>query len=369
MRGRRRPEVLLAALLRGEPVAPDAVPRLVAEAGDHGVAGLVRRALSDTGHTADASTGLDELRFAGLRTHLRIIADLSHLRAAFDGSGVPWLVVKGPVLAETAYEHPDLRSYGDLDVLVPPSAFAAAIAALEADGARVQAWNWWHRLDRRAGEVPLALASETIVDLHWHLVNDPDRRAAMRWSTDELLTRAVEVELRGERVLTLDPVDTLLHLLVHCATSGADRLIWLVDIDHLVRRGDVDWDQLVERARRVGGAPAAALALAKARALLATPVPRPVLGALDRGGVWRAVAAGARRVRRRAPNGRDLTLERAVAKATRTSTWASVRELMRRSRRADHATDHDVTMSERDHDPALREEGRRAYLDAVADFA
>jgi hypothetical protein len=61
-------------------------------------------------------------------------------------AGVPWLVVKGPALAEL-HGAPDLRAYSDLDVLVPSAAFGDALAALESAGAAVLARNWWHRLD------------------------------------------------------------------------------------------------------------------------------------------------------------------------------------------------------------------------------
>src|SRR5688500_15332306 len=56
--------------------------------------------------------------------HLRTLADLAELGPVLDTAGIPWMVIKGPVLAETIYPRPDLRSYDDLDVVVQPERFA-----------------------------------------------------------------------------------------------------------------------------------------------------------------------------------------------------------------------------------------------------
>lgn len=145
-----------------------APPEIVAAARFHGVAGYVHRMLKG-GQAQDAGTlaALDGLRLGGLHTHLRALDDVPRLASAFGQAGVPWLVVKGPALAEL-HGAPDLRAYSDLDVLVPSAAFGDALAALESAGAAVLARNWWHRLDVLAGEVPLSMRSGTLVDLHWH---------------------------------------------------------------------------------------------------------------------------------------------------------------------------------------------------------
>jgi hypothetical protein len=49
-------------------------------------------------------------------------------------SGIPYRALKGPVLAHTVYADPALRSFGDIDVLVPPGRFDDAIEALRVLG-------------------------------------------------------------------------------------------------------------------------------------------------------------------------------------------------------------------------------------------
>ena len=46
-------------------------------------------------------------------------------------AGVPFLVVKGPVLAALVYERPRVRFYRDLDLIVPRRSFVAALHSLE----------------------------------------------------------------------------------------------------------------------------------------------------------------------------------------------------------------------------------------------
>ena len=62
---------------------------------------------------------------------VRTVADVER---ALGDAGVPTLVFKGPVLASLLYREGGLRSYGDVDILVPRRRFADAVLTLEAAG-------------------------------------------------------------------------------------------------------------------------------------------------------------------------------------------------------------------------------------------
>jgi hypothetical protein len=85
--------------------------------------------------------------------------------------------------------------------------------------------------------------------------------------------RAVPAEgLPG--VLRLSLPDQLVHLSVHAHKHGFNRLVWLKDLDLLIRRGctELDWQAALEIARDEGVTASVWYALQLTRSLLGTPV-------------------------------------------------------------------------------------------------
>lgn len=181
--------------------------------------------------------------------HLRAMADLEHLREVLDQLHVPWLVFKGPVLAEQYRERPGLRGYADLDVLVPRERFPDVVEGCELAGRRLLDRNWHVIADEQRGQLHLTLPFGTELDLHWDIVNRQAVRRSVDMDAADLFARARDIEVGGMVVRTFGPEDTLLHLLLHGGLAGADRLVWLRDVERVValeRR--VDWDEVVVRA-------------------------------------------------------------------------------------------------------------------------
>lgn len=242
----------------------------------HGASGLLYDHLRD----ADGVSGplLDVLRHryvAAVRHHMLVVSALNRIRGAFDAAGIPWAVIKGPILAEGPYGRPGRRGYHDLDLLVHPRAFRDAVEALERLSARLLDRNW--RMLRRdlRGEVLYRLPSGIPVDLHWHLVNMYRRR--MRLDGAAAIERSERRELPGiGHIPTLQADDALLHLALHAALSGGDRLLWLKDLERTIAAWSPGWETVVERARFARIGPAVGLMLVRARETLGADVPGEV---------------------------------------------------------------------------------------------
>jgi hypothetical protein len=205
------------------------------------------------------------------RDHMRALWDLDRVKRVIDGTGARWAVVKGPVLVERLYRSPGSRPYLDLDVLVDPAMFPVVLDALEAAGATLIDRNWAVLRKELRGELHLVLAGGTPLDLHWNVVNMYRRR--ITFETAEVLDRVQVVQLGGIAVPGLEPTDALLHLAVHAGLSGGDRLIWAKDIERSISCDDLDWDALVERARRWRVRRVVGFMLRRSQAVLGARIP------------------------------------------------------------------------------------------------
>lgn len=208
--------------------------------------------------------------------HLITSADLAVAGQALSGSGITWLVMKGPVLSDRLWPSPDMREYFDLDIVVARPQFGDAIAALEAAGATLVDRNWPLINWQRRAELTLLLPNGTGLDLHWDLVNDYRTRQHLAVPTADMMTRACRVSLGQMSVPTFDAADTLLSLAVHAALSGANRLMWLRDVELALSVAELDLDEFTERAERSRLSLICQIVLAKVHRTLGTETPSSI---------------------------------------------------------------------------------------------
>jgi hypothetical protein len=189
-----------------------------------------------------------------------------------------------------------LRPYSDLDVLVERRPFADVVSSLVVVGFRLVDTNWALIARAGAGQVHLEDPAGGFVDLHWHVLFDRNTRETFRMPMGEMLERSRPADINGIATHVFDPVDTQLHLCVHAAQEGADRLLWLKDIEQVARRESGDVDELVDRARRWRIGFPVAVVLSRARTTVGAPFPEELIEALAPSQTWRGLARGADRL-------------------------------------------------------------------------
>jgi hypothetical protein len=312
---------------------------LVHAARFHGIAGYVLRVLRQSGGAAGAgeqgpvhAAVVDALRQEVQRSvarHLTTLADLDHVTRALAGV-TPWLVLKGPVLAETVHDGPELRAYADLDVLVPPERFGPALEALEAAGGQTLDRNWTLLARELKGEVHVRLPLGTVVDLHWTVFNERAVRERYPIATEHLFERCREVAIRGRRVLTLDEADSCVYVGLHALLSGGHRLLWLKDLERLMTQAGEPPAALAARARAWNAALPFSCALTRTRAAIGFPEHVRTTDGLGLGLSERAWMAGSAAVWRQQPAEREDgvgSLARMVARSVQPTAAASLRVL------------------------------------------
>ncbi|KQQ42944.1 nucleotidyltransferase family protein [Nocardioides sp. Leaf307] len=286
-------------------------------------------ALGDAGHPV--ATRMRQLQLLTAARQLAAGRDLQFLATALDDAGLPWALLKGPVLADVVFSRPRSREFTDLDVLVAPLQVDAAVRALCEAGATLMEVDWDHVNAARTAELGLTLPHGTVLDLHWSLVNLGRTRDAYRLSTRDLLDRRVTRTVAASEVATLDDLDMVLHTALHACLSGGHQLRWLLDVQQCLRWIDRTPQDLAVRAHHHGVTVAVRAVLDNVVTQL-DPTCSPWADALAPGTAWNALL---RRISRRSPPSAPSVSSRTARSwyaATRPTTAASAHALARTAR-------------------------------------
>lgn len=231
---------------------------------------------------ADLRGHVENARFARAAS----VGVLRNMTAEFDRSEIPFVVLKGIVLA-SVYPQPELRTFNDIDVLVEGRDLGRALDALHRIGATDINRNWGKYLEHGVAETPVWTPGIGI-DLHWHVVGLERDRTGIDLDISAMIGRRRTVDVGGTDVWTLDPVDLLIHVALHAGRSGATKLVWLRDVAELVRADPPDWDLFVDRAASSGTGALIGQVLDRARCELDAEIPADVPARLCSGLLLRA---------------------------------------------------------------------------------
>lgn len=179
--------------------------------------------------------------------------ELPKILHAFREANIPLMVLKGPALAYTIYPRPRLRTYHDIDVLISPQDLSQAHELLTQMGYAFYEEFRANVIDnKRTGYNYLKkhAASWLEVLIELHTAPHPSE-IGTQFDVAVLWEKAQPLEIQGESVLTMDPVNHLLYLCWHYRFHGFTRLLWLYDLVMMVRATDaaMDWDTLVQAAQ------------------------------------------------------------------------------------------------------------------------
>ena len=250
---------------------------LIRTAQSHGVASLLYWHLDVACPELVPTSVLDSLRCHFQANHLHNLflkEELLRLLDAFDAHRIPAIPYKGPVLASSVYGNLALRQFGDLDILVRRHDVWRAEKLLTSLGYLPQ-----YRLAPPQKAAFLRSQAEhafvhervkSVVELHWTIA---ERAFSFPLDPECLWGRLEQISLGNRTLTTLSPEDTLLILCVHGAKHLWIRLAWICDVSELIlAHRDMDWEQILARARALGSERMLLLGLRLASDLLgATP--------------------------------------------------------------------------------------------------
>lgn len=181
----------------------------------------------------------ESVHYANTKRNEALSVEFGEFFSELNGTGIPYAVRKGPVLAETLYGDPGLRRMYDLDVLVSKEHLADIARILEqrgyargrvsADGTTVEPFTRGTRVFWRmhvSNELPYVRISEDpaadvfVVDVCLDLFQ---KNADGRLTVADVLDRRTPVRLCGEQSFALDLPDRFIDLCLHFRKEATAR--------------------------------------------------------------------------------------------------------------------------------------------------
>ncbi len=189
-----------------------------------------------------------------------------------DAGGVDFRVLKGPAVAHLDEFDPSLRSFADIDLLIPAGDIDRALAVLQRHGAERRIPEHHRGFDRRFSKgVGLTCGDGIEIDLHRTLCVGA---LGQRIPLDELFKSPEHFDIGGQQFAALSLPHRALHAAYHAVIgSPTPALKTLRDLAGYLTRPTLTPELLVPEARRWGGETVLARAVAAAFANLTFDAP------------------------------------------------------------------------------------------------
>jgi Uncharacterised nucleotidyltransferase len=265
----------------------------------HGVRPILRQALKSVCWNAvpqPIQLDLERFHRGNLQKGLFFAGELLRLMQLFRQSRIAAAAFKGPLLADSIYGDLSLREFSDLDLLVHEADLFKVEDILTSCGYRAQFPDRGYRSAFVSYQGQYAFTHEQTgicVDLHWQLSS---KSVALPLQIADVWSKLRQVAIAGRMVSTLSDDDLVLFLATHGTKEGWRRLLWICDFAQLLRTSkDIDWGQLLERARRFRTSGPLLLATVLASILLDSPAPAELLHKARNNSAVQAMAEKARR--------------------------------------------------------------------------
>lgn len=229
--------------------------------------------------------------FSNLRRNLIACTVLKPVFEMLKEHRIPFIVLKGIALGELVYPGLGMRGMSDADILVKKGDMLGVEACLSELGYSPQDSSVTHAIENPEGYLASLDyrkndGSLPNIHVHWHPVNTsvPAYMFAGRIDPDRLWEMARSATVANAEVRILCPEHQVIYLCEHALriNHSFDRLILMYDLFYVTERyrDELDWDFIVEEARRFTVSKIVHLSLAIVQHYTSRIVSDEVMGAL-----------------------------------------------------------------------------------------
>ncbi len=180
-----------------------------------------------------------------IRRNLKLLHTLNYLLDSFTRCDIQVVLLQGISLLQQVYGDVGLRPMNDMDLWVLPRDYPRLVESLTHGGFK------------RDELYPNTFTKgEAVLDIRTHILwaeRIKSRRYLLNTAQEEIFRKSVWVTADGRHTRCLGEADQFLYLGLHALKHNFERLIWLVDIKHLIRDWDASkWETLARRAKILG---------------------------------------------------------------------------------------------------------------------
>jgi hypothetical protein len=326
-------------ILKGVVDRPSAWEELTLWADHEGVLGVVGPLLlADSGLPGAVRAAIERHRAVQDLWQGHLLRGLEAAVTALSNAGVRSCALKGPALAARLYPDGATRPSLDVDLLTDAGDLDQSVATLAGLGYRAETGPTADYLRRYGHHLHLAAPGSAPIELHFRAYSG----FGIVLPAEVLLDRARRFEFPdGFAVLVPCPEDEFLYLAIHAAGHSFSRLLWLNDLQRLVRRyPGLDWDRVFRVASRMGIAFAVAYVATLLSHWFSISIPdhgcRSRLGVRGRAADWLLPIVS----RPSEPSTRDaaesLVFTSLLCDRTRSAAWLLQHHALRATRRRLH---------------------------------
>ncbi|HSH02674.1 MAG TPA: nucleotidyltransferase family protein [Anaerolineae bacterium] len=185
--------------------------------------------------------------------HLLLRHELERVAVVLEENGIDTLLLKGLALSATIYRPTQLRSLGDIDLLIRRSDVAKVTAHLVALGYELVTIPLYEGYTVRYENEMVwqkTINNTTVwLELHWSLFNSPyyQQQLDMGWWWET----AVFTKINDHAIKILSPEAQMIYLSAHLWLHHAgEGLWWWYDLMRLLTVYELDWDVVVKASQR-----------------------------------------------------------------------------------------------------------------------
>ncbi len=167
---------------------------------------------------------------------------------AFSCAGIQFIPLKGPILSYRLYDDASYRYFNDLDFLLDVKDIDVAVELLKERGYHPSNFKWpgekrrKNILYKHNNQYGLYNPDKNIlIELHWKLF-PVDLINLLK--QESLINRSQKsIEFSGRNFRVFDNEFEMLYLIIHGGKHGWRRLKWLVDIQQILQRWEIDFQK------------------------------------------------------------------------------------------------------------------------------
>ena len=213
--------------------------------------------LAERAKTVDASSippasqvSLQERQRTFTVSSLHLIAELFRVLKAFAESRIDVLLTKGPALSVRCYGHPNMRQYGDIDLIVRERDIRRLTQTMVNLGYQPRIPLTAIHAQKGTGEYAFRKAgTDALVEFHTERTL---RHHPSRLPIETVFARSTSITIDGRDVPVLSLEDELVLICVHGAKHFWERLMWIADVAALMwSLNPPDWNRAMAAAREV----------------------------------------------------------------------------------------------------------------------